>query len=128
MESTRNAVCKSFRSSTSEIQGQEQNVHQAFCGVLLKDMDTLYLLQSSLEYLICFPRSLEVVLLLLCSSSEEHVLLFLRISLSARTRTAISLLFHWWSILAWEKVVLFICVLNYCWAIKLSKHPAWVLT
>lgn len=85
-------------------------------AALLKDMDTLCLLQSSLEYLICFQRALGVALVLLWSSSEERVFLFPTISFSAGTRTAISLMFHCWSIPAWEKVVLFICVLEYCCA------------
>lgn len=84
-------------------------------AVLLKDVDTLYSkLESSLEYLICFQRALGAVLVLLCSSAEEHVFLFLKISFSAGTRTAISLMFHCQSILAREKVALFICVLKYC--------------
>lgn len=85
-------------------------------AVLLKDMDTLCILLSSLEYLICFLRALGVVLVLLWSSSEECVFFFPRIIFSAETRTAISLMFHCWSILAWKKVVLFICVLEYCCA------------
>lgn len=60
-------------------------------------------LLSSLKYLICCQRAWRVVLVMLCSSAEEHMLLFLRISFYTGTRSAISLVFHQWSILTWGK-------------------------
>lgn len=80
MGSMRSAVCNHSGPLLLEFDALNKLFTKLSVTVLLKDMDTLYLLQSSLEYLICFQRTLEIVLVLLCSSAEEHVVLLLRIS------------------------------------------------